>query len=306
MAKVVFFGTPDYVLSILIALNKQHEIVAVVTQTAKPVGRKQEVVDSPVAEWAKKHKVKIVTDLQNIRVKADVGVLAAYGRIIPKKVIDMFPSGIVNIHPSLLPKYRGASPTQATIVSGDRDTGVSLMQMDEEMDHGLIIAQFKEKVRNDDTGRSLLERLFTKSAKELAKILQDYLDGKLKPVAQEHDKATYTTLFKKEYGFVPPKYVKLALNGKIAKSKWSVLYIQGFSLVPNPKAIERFIRAVSPWPNAWTEIKVTSNKGQVTRKLKILRAHAKDGKLILDQVQLEGKSPVSWNQFRQGYPEAIF
>lgn len=236
--------------------------------------------------------IKKDSRFQIIKIKntADVGVLASYGKILPKEILNIPKQGILNIHPSLLPKYRGASPVQAAIAAGDKVTGVSIIKMDEKMDHGPIVTQFKEPIKPDDTAETLYFRLFREGAKVLLTILPAYLEGRIKTRQQDHSQATFTKLLKKENGFIPPGIIAPKRG---PSSKWK-----------SPENLERFIRAMSPWPGAWTEIKVTRNKKQVTRRLKILKAHLEAGKLILDQVQLEGKKTVSFKQFQEGYPEA--
>jgi methionyl-tRNA formyltransferase len=135
--KIIFFGTPDYVLPVLEILNKYHEIVAVVTQSPKPVGREKTLTYSPVDAWAHKKKIQKQFDFISLP-EADLGVCAAFGMIIPKVVLNHFKFGILNVHPSLLPKYRGASPIQSAIVSLDQKTGVTIIKMDEKMDHGIL------------------------------------------------------------------------------------------------------------------------------------------------------------------------
>ena len=281
--KIVFFGTPDYVLPILTSLHKKFvsgpgvsPIAAVVTQSPKPTGRKQILTYSPVDKWAHEHKIDIFyqsSELIKNSVKADIGVLAAYGEIIPKIVIDTFPHGILVVHPSLLPKYRGASPIQGAIANGDKQVGVTIIKMDEKMDHGPIVSQFKEETKPDDTTDTLRARLFERSKEVIAEMIEPYLQGKIKPKEQNHDEATYTKIITKQDGFIEAE----SFTSEAAKA-------------------ERFIRAMQPWPQAWTLI------GK--KRLKILKAHLENGKLILDEVQLEGKSPVSWEEFKRGYPDA--
>ena len=281
--KIVFFGTPDYVLPILTSLHKKFvsgpgvsPIAAVVTQSPKPTGRKQILTYSPVDKWAHEHKIDIFyqsSELIKNSVKADIGVLAAYGEIIPKTVIDTFPHGILVVHPSLLPKYRGASPIQGAIANGDKQVGVTIIKMDEKMDHGPIVSQFKEETKPDDTTDTLRARLFERSKEVIAEMIEPYLQGKIKPKEQNHDEATYTKIITKQDGFIEAE----SFTSEAAKA-------------------ERFIRAMQPWPQAWTLI------GK--KRLKILKAHLESGKLILDEVQLEGKSPVSWEEFKRGYPDA--
>ena len=283
MAKIIFFGTPDYVLPILDTLAKNHEIVGVVTQPPKIVGRERLKQFSAVDTWAHKKRVPIYFEAAKIieeKIDTDLGILAAYGEFIPKNVISYFKYGILNVHPSLLPKYRGASPVQAAIIANEKVTGVSIIKLDEEMDHGPILSQFKEDVLATDTSGSLRERLFRRSAQFLADLIPSYLNRKIKPKEQDHDNATFTKILKKEDGFIDLNKTEAAFA-------------------------ERFIRSRHPWPVAWTLLRLDSS-GQAQKRLKILKAHVEEEKLILDEVQLEGKKPVSWQQFKEGYPEVKF
>ena len=308
MSKLVFFGTPEYVIPILDALAKYHEILAVVTQPPKPVGRKQTLTPSPVAKFAQTGKIRVLTDLKTLP-SADVGILAAYGKLVPKETIEHFPHGIINIHPSLLPKYRGASPIQAAISTGEKETGVTIIKLDEEMDHGPILAQFTERLMPDDTTGSLRDRLFKKAAETLLTILPDYLEGKLKVQEQEHTTATYTKIIKKEHGFIPGKFISAALQGVALQKEWPIPFIRDYSLIPSPYSLERFVRSLNPWPGAYTNVKLKMKSEKLEKRLKILEAHVEDRpivRLVLDQVQLEGKNPVSRQQFVQGYPRFQF
>lgn len=321
--RLVFFGTPDYVIPVLEALKGAgHEISAVVTQPPKPVGRKGVLTPSPAALWAQRHGIavfdgkpkKIVGELRILN--AELGLLGAYGRILPPELLTIFPHGILNIHPSLLPKYRGASPVQAAIAAGDKQTGVTIIKLDEEMDHGPITAQFTEDIKDDDTAGTLRERLFQKAADALPKILYRYIAMEIKPQEQNHTEATYTTLLKKEHGFIPPKYIEAAVQGDpLHKEEWQIPFIKGCIVTPDAQHLERFIRAMSPWPGAWTEVKLGTRHEELgTRRLKILKAHVEKiqepksprARLVPDLVQLEGKNPVSWEEFKKGYPEAKF
>lgn len=281
-SKVIFFGTPDFVVSIPETLLKAgFDLVACVTTPDKPVGRKGILTPSPVKVWAQEKGIPVIDNpsMETIteevkKFKASVGVLASYGKIIPQSLIDLFPKGILVIHPSLLPKYRGASPVQAAIMAGDKKIGVSIIKMDAKMDHGPIVSQFEQDLSADATPDKLYPQLFQKSAEELAIILPDYLEDKVKLQQQNHSQATFCKILTKE-------------DGKIDWQK------------PNEE-IERFVRAMTPWPGAWAEVKIDDQK----KRLKILKAHLEENKLVIDQVQLEGKNPVSWEQFKKGYPEA--
>ena len=276
--KIIFFGTPEYVLPVLTALDKVYEVVCVVTQKPKEVGRKKFITRSAVDNWAYKHKIPVLYDFEKIP-PADLGVVAAYGKIIPESIIHNLKFGILNVHPSLLPKYRGASPVQAAILSKDSETGVSIIKMDEEIDHGPIVSQFREDILSDDTTGTLGARLFQRSADVLVALIKPYLEGKIKPRLQNHKEATFTHLIKKQDGFIDLKKT-------------------------SPQEAERFIRAMQPWPGAWTQIKLERDKVTKLLRLKILKAHLQENELILDEVQLEGKNPVSWKQFKEAYPNA--
>ncbi len=289
--KIVFFGTPDYVLPILKAIHKKFvtgpgksPIAAVVTQSPKPVGRKQILTYSPIDKWAHERKIPIyysANELLQEPPDATLGVLASYGEIIKKNVINLFPLGILVIHPSLLPKYRGASPIPTAIMNGDSLTGCSIIRMDEKMDHGPIITQFKEEVLPNDNTETLRGRIFEKSAEVLTEMLPSYIQGEIRLKPQNHEEATFTKLMTKEDGF-------LDLTKKMPADK-----------------VHNFIRAMSPWPHAWTVVKLDKDSA-IKKRIKLLRSHVEDGKIIFDEVQLEGKSPVSWKQFKQGYKDVVF
>jgi len=312
--RIVFFGTPDYVLPILNGLDKAFKakagaspIVAVITQSPRPVGRGKILTFSAIDTWAHKRKIPVyyrADDLVKEGVQADLGILAAYGEIIPSRVINHFSHGILNVHPSLLPAWRGASPVQATLVVGDRKTGVTIIKLDEKLDHGPIISQFTEGVLTDDTTGTLRQRLFEKSVDVLATLIPPYLQGKITPRKQNDKSATFTTLIKKNDGFIPPKYFTAALANRTANQKWPIGFMPDFSLLPTPASLERFIRAMQPWPISWTNVKLSSKRNP--KRLKILNAHLESEKLVLDEVQLEAKNPVPWKQFNQGYPTAMF
>ena len=228
----------------------------------------------------------------------DLFIIADFGQIIPKKILEIPKYGSLCLHPSLLPKYRGASPVQFAIINGEKETGVTIIKMDERVDHGPIIAQFKEEIKPDDTSESLYERLFAAGGQVLVTILPAWVEGRIKPRKQDHKQATYTKTLKREGGFIPGKDLRAAMEGKsLAKAK----------------EIKRKIRAFRPWPSTWTKIQLTTHNSQLTTKrLKLLQAHLESPQipntkyqiLVLDKVQLEGKKPVTWKQFKEGYPEA--
>lgn len=271
--KIIFFGTPDYVLPILEKLNKYHEVILVITQEPKPIGRDQKLSYSAVDTWAHKKKIAKQFNFEDLP-EADLGVCASFGKIIPKEVLNHFKYGILNIHPSLLPKYRGASPIQSQIAEGVTQTGVTIIKMDEKMDHGPIVAKFKDEILPTDTFESLRVRLFERSADVLLELIDPFTKGKIQPKAQNHEEATFTTMVSKQDGFVDLK-------------------------TEAPEIVERKLRAYAPWPGVWTIVKIA----KVEKRLKILKAHLENGELHIEQVQLEGKNPVAYKQFLSAHPQ---
>lgn len=314
--KFVFLGTPDYVVPVAEALNKNFRegsvgsIVAVVTQKPMPSGRNQMLKYSAIDSWAHKKGVPIFFDSRNLieeNVKADVGILASFGAFIPSDVINHFKYGIINIHPSLLPKFRGSAPVVATIIMNETP-GVTFIKLDDKLDHGPIISHFKDELLENDTAETLRNRLFIRASEILLTLLPAYINGKVKPKEQDHDSATFTRELKKDDGFIPPKILEAAIQAKVSRTKWQLPFIKidGLPLIQEPTVnnLILFIRAINPWPGAWTLLHLDSS-GQ-PRRLKILKAHINESELVLDEVQLEGKNPVTWEQFKNGYPRVKF
>jgi len=278
--KIVFFGSDHYSVLVLNQICNDERF--------KVVGISTHVSPSPVKDYArtlfeikftvtKKFDKKFQGLMKELR--PDVGILVSYGKVLPKEILAIPKHGILNIHPSLLPKYRGPSPVQTAILNGDKVTGVTIFKMDEKVDQGPILAQFKEEIKADDTAKSLYERLYTNGSQVLLTILPAYLKGQAELRPQNHKKATYSKKLTRE-------------DGKINWKK-------------SDDYLERFIRAMFPWPGAWTVVRMTEDRKQKAEKrLKVLKAHLKKGKLALDKVQLEGKNPVTWKQFQEGYPKA--
>jgi len=290
--KVVFLGTPQFAVPILEALinHPKLEVTAVFTQPDRPVGRSHEITPPPVKKLALESDIKIVQPHKlknNIEIihelallKPDVLVVAAYGHILPKIILDIPRHGAINVHASILPKHRGASPITQAILDGDKETGVSIMRMDIEIDHGSVLGIEKIKIDSKETKGSLEEKLAKLGAEAITKYLPDYLDGKLLPKEQEHHKATWTSLLSGDEGLID----------------WD----------NEPETIERAIRAYSPWPSAYTFI---NNK-----RVKILEAELSNensdpnkefilGGLIVKKVQPEGKKEMSGTDFARGQKE---
>jgi methionyl-tRNA formyltransferase len=314
MLKIVFFGTPDYVLPILEALHKEFKtkqggspIVAVVTQRPKPTGRKQILTFSAVDSWAHKRGIPIYFEPEEVvkdNLEVDIGILASYARIIPKRVLEYFPKGILNIHPSLLPKYRGASPIQAALTSAESITGVSIIKLDEKLDHGPIITQFKEEIIASDTSEALRDRLFEKSAKVLVELLPAYLKGKINLKVQKEGEAIYTREINKDDGFIPPEILIPVLKGAIKYKEFKVNFVRDYKISASPQSLDCFARAMTPWPGVWTKVALNPKNSKEVKRLKIVKTHLDiNNHFVIDEVQLEGKNPVTWKQFIEGYPK---
>ena len=271
MIKIVFFRSDQYGAKVLEKLQKASNI-----EVIKIIKEKNEL-----------------KSLKNSLPQPDIGIVASFGALIPPEVLNWPRMGLLNLHPSLLPKYRGPTPVPTAILNGEKETGLTIIKVDEQIDHGPIISQFKEEIRTDDTSEALLKRLFTMGAEVLITILPAFLEGKIELREQDHSQANYTQKLTRDSG----------------KMDWS----------KPAEYQERFIRAMYPWPGAWTEIKLehrTKNIEQRVniKRLKILRAHLTSSakpypptpkpSLVLDLVQLEGKNPVTWKQFLEGYPQA--
>lgn len=300
--KIIFMGTPDFAVSVLEALIKAgYDISAVITKPDEPVGRKQILTPPPVKRLIANSKlpIKIFQPKTKIEllaishkllaIKPDLGVIAAYGKIIPREILDIPRYGTLNVHPSLLPKYRGASPIQYAILNGDKETGVTIMKVDEEMDHGPVLANSILPIADSDTYDNLSQKLAILGAELLIKIIPDYISGKMKPVEQDPSKATYTKIIKKE-------------DGKIDWSK-------------STDEIERMARAYYLWPSAWTtwngkilkilevNVLVGDDKkiGEVFLKKNELAVQCGKKSLIIKKLQLEGGKILMGKEFLNGH-----
>jgi methionyl-tRNA formyltransferase len=208
--KIVFMGTPESaVVSLSRLLNEGHQIVAVYTQPDKPAGRGKKMKPSPVKEFAVEKGLKIfqpgkIKTSEEIEIfkshKADIAVVVAYGKILPQEFITAFPLGAVNLHFSLLPKYRGAAPVNWAIANGEKITGVTTMKMDEGLDTGDILLQKEVLIHDDETAIELTERLSVIGADLLVETLRN-LD-KITPQKQDHNLASYAPILKKEDGLI--------------------------------------------------------------------------------------------------------
>ena len=309
---IIFFGSHNYSLYALEALKKAgHQILGIVTQPDKPVGRHQILTPTPIKSFAISHKIPFITPknkeelIENFstqftlssskgsKTKIDIGVVCVYGLIIQKEILDLPKFGCLNIHPSLLPKYRGTIPVPAAIIMGDIETGVTIIKMDEKMDHGPILAQEKETILETDTTEDLYNRLFKKGAELLTNVIKN---NELRSMnygkKQDDTKASYTKLLTRDDGFIDWKYIQAALYGKNIDEKIKINFISDSQKCPvllsvNCCLLNDLIRGLSPWPGCWSIYK--------NKRLKLLKSHIENNRLVLDLVQFEGEKPITFS-----------
>jgi methionyl-tRNA formyltransferase len=308
--RIIFWGSPEFAANILLRLiEEKFNIVAVVTQSDKKIGRKQEVLASPVKKIALKNKINIFQP-ENLKdekfigevkqLKPDLAIVAAYGKIIPKNILDIPGSGSINVHASILPKYRGASPIQSAIMAGDEKTGVTLMLMDTGLDTGDIIIQKEIKIGKDETAESLTDRLSALGGKLLLGLINPWLAGKVKTVPQDNKLVSHSKIIKRQDGEID----------------WN----------ETAEQIHLMYRAFYPWPGIHTLLKI---KG-VTKRLKLTeinpaRVYMAEGEkvgeikelegkiavqtgkglIIIKKAQIEGKKEMGIREIISGYPEII-
>ena len=299
MARVIFMGTPQFAVPSLEVLCAQHQVVWVITQPDRKRGRGQKVSFSPVKEAALMRRLPIWQPktlrtpeaVQRLReTQADLYVTAAIGHILTTEILALPPYGCLNVHASLLPRWRGATPVSAAILHGDAETGATLMRMDEGVDTGPILAQIRCPIRPDDTTETLSERLARLGAELLAATLPQWLAGEIDPRPQPQEGITFSRRLRKQ-------------DGRIDWRRPAV-------------AIERMIRAYIPWPGTYTTYR--------NQKLDILRARALStwsgkeppgrvialdqgvavaagqGALLLEEIQLAGRRPMFSDAFCRG------
>ena len=302
--KLVFMGTPDYAVNTLEALiSAGHNVAAVFAQPDKPVGRKHIITPPPVKVCAQKHGITVYqpNTLRDGKaeeilreIAPDVIVVVAYGKILPKEILEIPKYGCVNGHASLLPKYRGASPIQWCIVCGETETGVTAMKMDEGMDTGDILKTVKTEIGAEETAEELFDRLSVITAELLVQTLADLESGNITPQKQDEKKASYAPIIKKEMA-------QLDFNNKTATE------------------IHNAVRGYYSWPCAYfflenKRVKVikaavaentNSKAGTVIKSDDGLVIACKDGTAVeLVTVQPEGSKPMSAKQMLCGRPIA--
>ena len=311
--KTIFIGTSDFAVPILESLiTNGYPLLAIITAPDKPIGRKQILTPPPVKISALKYGIpvlqpEILTNFKSeiLNSKPDLIVVAAYGRILPKEILEIPKYGSLNIHPSLLPKYRGPSPIQYAILNGETETGVSIILMNEKIDAGSILGRLNLRGRfnlQKLNHKELEKELSELGAKLLIETVPKWINGKIKPRPQDDSRATYTKIFTRD-------------DGKIEWKKPA-------------KDIERQIRALNPEPGAYTQL-TTNDKQPAIKTLKIIKADVlpikikrqpgevfltEDKKLaiscgedalILEEIQPEGKRKITGQDFLRGHQDFL-
>ncbi len=299
--KVIFMGTPDFAVGTLEEIIKAgHEVVLVVTQPDKPRGRSGALQFTPVKECAVAHgievfqptKIRLEENVEYLRkYDADIMVVAAFGQILPQSILDMPKYGCINVHASLLPKYRGAAPIQWAVINGDPVTGVTIQQMDIGVDTGDIIAIREVTISDEETGGGLFDKLAVVGAEVCVEAMAAIENGTATRTPQNHDEATHVSMISKEFGNID----------------WNKSAVE----------IERLIRGLNPWPSAYTKLDGKAFKiwkAQVVSKntdatpgsivgvaKNALEVQTGEGVLSLLEVQLEGKKRMEIDAFLRGY-----
>lgn len=301
---IIFAGTPDFAAQHLQALlASQHRVIAVYTQPDKPAGRGKKLQPSAVKQLALAHNLPIFqpkslrkeeAQQQLAQLNADVMVVVAYGLILPKAVLAMPRLGCLNVHGSLLPRWRGAAPIQRAIWAGDEQTGVTIMQMDEGLDTGDMLYKVSCEISKDETSASLYQKLATLAPQALIEVLDHLEEGKYPPQAQQNEFSNYAEKLSKEE----------------AKLDWSLPAVQ----------LERCIRAFNPWPISWLQTTDAQGNNQILKVYQatvlphqnqtvgtVLQANKQgiqiataDGVLNITQLQPAGKKPMAVQDFLNG------
>ncbi len=266
--KVIFFGASRYVLPIISTLKENYSLDLIFTTEVNST--------DPVIKFCSENNIKFISvktkaelekEILNLS-NLDLGIVADFGIIISNPVLNHFKHGVLNIHPSLLPNFRGPTPVQSTLLSNQLRTGVTVIKLDEQVDHGPILAQEEYEIKPTDTTVTLLTELFKLGAKLLTEKLTLYLDGSLTLSEQNHNEATFTKTFTKNDGFIN---------------------LNEFS---DFQKLNTLAKAFYPWPGVWTKTNVNKNSEKIIKFLP-------DNK-----IQVEGKKEMTYKDFLNGYPDA--
>src|SRR3990167_1991606 len=273
-----FFGTDNFSVGVLDELKKVGFLpTLIITSLDKPKGRGLKITPPPVKLWAIENKIDFLQPEKldekfNLEIgnwKLEIGVVASYGKILPAKILASFPKGTLNVHPSLLPKYRGASPIQAQILNDEKKVGITIILMDEKMDNGPVLARRELEIPSPNNqipnNKELAKKLAEEGGKLLAETLPKWLAGEIKPIPQDNSQATFCQKITKEDGLID-------LNG-------------------NPRQNFLKIQAFAGWPGAYFFVEQNGKK----IRMKITKASFVNGQLKIESVIPEGKKEVYYN-----------
>jgi methionyl-tRNA formyltransferase len=307
--RTIFIGTPDFGIPALEAIIKSNkfEIIAVITQPDKPKGRKQILTPPPVKEIALKNDIQVLQpkkinhDIETIQnLEPDIIIVAAYAQIISQAILDIPKYDCINIHGSLLPKYRGAACIQGAILDGESETGITIMKMDAGLDTGDIIKKFPISITKNDTTESVFNKLSNLGGEIIVPTLIEFIAGEINPEKQNEAEATYVKMIKKE-------------DGKIDWNK-------------SADKIERLVRAMYSWPGAYAQLKINNSELKIIKILEvspeIIKSNDKkigeifvhNGKmavqcgenaLVIKRLQIAGKKAVTSEEFLRGYGDVV-
>jgi len=294
--RLLFFGSSVFSLSVLEALHKNHRVIGVITQPDRPKGRGRRIAPTVVKLFAQKEGL-FVLDPENLDQKVletlkgllpDIIVVAAYGKILPSEYLKLAPLGAINVHPSLLPKYRGPSPIQWVLLKGEKETGVTTFLMDEGLDSGPILLQEKLPIQDEETYSSLLEKLSHLAARLTLKTLEEMGKGTLIPIPQDHQKACYTK----------------KIDRSLALINWN----------RPAKEVWNKVRALEGWPCAYTFwqgklLKIwraslgegRGEPGTIIGLKEGIEVACSEGSLIIKELQLEGGKRMGSSEFLRGH-----
>ena len=293
--RIVFMGTPDFAVGTLEELIKAgHEIIGIVTQPDKPKGRGKTLMPThqiPVYQPKKVREKEFTEALRNL--SPDVIVVAAFGQIITKEILEIPRFGCINVHASLLPAYRGAAPIQWAVINGEKESGVTIMQMDEGLDTGDMIDKVVVPLAQDETGGSLFDKLSQAGARLCVKVLKDLEEGKAVREKQPEESTTpYASMISKKMGEI----------------NWS----------QPAGSIEQLIRGLDPWPSAYTKLqgktlklwkaRVVEEKQEKGRPGEVVQVEKEaffvqtgEGILKIEELQMEGKKRMDTGAFLRGF-----
>jgi methionyl-tRNA formyltransferase len=311
MTRVVFMGTPEFAVPTLAKLADRFEVVGVFTQPDKPAGRGQKLTVPPVKRFAQERSLPVfqprtlrdeAVQAQLAALRPDIIGVAAYGLILPKAILDLPPHGCINVHASLLPRYRGAAPIPAAILEGEAETGITLMRMDEGLDTGPMIARAVITLNADDTTGTLTTRLAELGARMMVEVLPRWIAGDSTPQPQDESRATLAPKFNKAEGRLDWSQSALSLDRRV----------RAFS--PRPGTFTRWngklirilsVQVTGPALNEARGQAPQGTVGLVVRDGNTIGVMTGDSILRLVEIQLEGKRAMSAQDFARGQPSFV-